>query len=235
MREKIEGNNRKEEFIETAYKLFNMKGYNQTSIQDILDEIGLSRGAFYYYFDSKEDLLEEIALNLVNKVVGIPKKIVAREELTALEKVNEYIRQLVFFKTENLGNYIPMLTEIYGESKNIELEKKVLKKAEQLFRPVIKSIIEQGIDEGVFNVNYPEEIANLYIKLFIVYGSEIGEIYLKLEEDKKALLILREKYLFISEVIENILGIDKGSILIKEIVDEAIQSVKKYYQIKNLY
>ncbi|MEJ6951587.1 TetR/AcrR family transcriptional regulator [Natronospora cellulosivora (SeqCode)] len=235
MVENAEGSNRKTQFIHTAYKLFNLKGYQQTSVQDILDEIGLSRGAFYYYFDSKEDLLEEIALNIVNKQLDIPKEIESREDLSALEKINEYIRQLIFFKTENLGKYIPMVTEVYGNNKNLELEKKVLKKSEELFKPIIESMIEQGIKEGSFDVSYPGEIASLYIKLFIAYGAEIGELYMKLKEDKKALENLRRKYLFFGSVIEKILGLDKGVILIKDIVDEALQSVKEYYQIKDLY
>lgn len=235
MAESIEGHNRKTQFIHTAYKLFNQKGYQQTSVQDILDEIGLSRGAFYYYFDSKEDLLEEIALNIVNKQIEIPEKIERRKDLNALEKINEYIRQLIFFKTESLGRYIPMVTEVYGNNKNLELEKKVLKKSEELFKPLIQSILEQGIDEGLFAVSYPGEIANLYIKLFIAYGAEIGEIYSQLKYDKMALETLRRKYLFFGTVIEKVLGLEPGSILIKDIVEEALESVKKYYQIKDLY
>ena len=54
----IKGDLRKKQILETAEKLFTEKGYQTTSVQDILDELGLSKGSFYHHFESKEYLLE---------------------------------------------------------------------------------------------------------------------------------------------------------------------------------
>ncbi|MDM7911474.1 MAG: helix-turn-helix domain-containing protein, partial [Methanotrichaceae archaeon] len=48
---------RRRELIDTAERLFITKGYAQTAISDIVNEVKVSQGAFYYYFDSKEDVL----------------------------------------------------------------------------------------------------------------------------------------------------------------------------------
>ena len=49
---------RREAFVDVAQRLMQTKGYEQMSIQDVLDELDASRGAFYHYFDSKTALLE---------------------------------------------------------------------------------------------------------------------------------------------------------------------------------
>ncbi len=50
----------KEKIIEKAIELFEKKGFSTTSIQDIVDELGVTKGSFYYYFSSKEQLLMDI-------------------------------------------------------------------------------------------------------------------------------------------------------------------------------
>ena len=54
------GDARREQILRTAEKLFYANGYEQTSVQDILDEIGISKGGFYHHFESKLDLLDAI-------------------------------------------------------------------------------------------------------------------------------------------------------------------------------
>ena len=49
---------RRDEFVDAAQRLIQSRGYEQMSIQDVLDELGASKGAFYHYFDSKEGLLD---------------------------------------------------------------------------------------------------------------------------------------------------------------------------------
>ena len=54
---------RRKEFIETADKLFREKGFDQTSVSDITDKIGLSHGSLFYYFPSKNELMKAVIYN----------------------------------------------------------------------------------------------------------------------------------------------------------------------------
>ena len=53
---------RRDEFVDAAQRLIQSPGYEQMSVQDVLDELGASKGAFYHYFDSKEALLEAVSI-----------------------------------------------------------------------------------------------------------------------------------------------------------------------------
>ncbi|WP_055666641.1 TetR/AcrR family transcriptional regulator [Desnuesiella massiliensis] len=61
MSENTKGEKSKENLIECAARLFLEKGYNATGINDILNSAGLSKGSFYFYFESKKDLAMGVA------------------------------------------------------------------------------------------------------------------------------------------------------------------------------
>ncbi len=61
---------RREAFVDAAQRLIQAKGYDQMSIQDVLDELGASRGAFYHYFDSKTALLEAVVDRIVDAALA---------------------------------------------------------------------------------------------------------------------------------------------------------------------
>src|SRR6266852_3948180 len=74
---------RREAFIEAAQRLMQSKGYEQMSIQDLLDELSASRGAFYHYFDSKQELLEAVIERMVDAGLASIQPIVEDPNLPA--------------------------------------------------------------------------------------------------------------------------------------------------------
>ena len=57
---------RKLELVQIAYRMFLTKGYENTSVDEIIEEAGIAKGTFYYYFESKELLLEEVICMMIN-------------------------------------------------------------------------------------------------------------------------------------------------------------------------
>lgn len=82
---------RKTEILDTAEHLFITKGYGKTTINDILKEIGIAKGTFYYYFKSKEEVMNAIVLRFVSVGVRKAREIVADNTLTAHEKITAFI------------------------------------------------------------------------------------------------------------------------------------------------
>ncbi|MCK5414930.1 MAG: TetR/AcrR family transcriptional regulator, partial [Thermoplasmata archaeon] len=81
---------RRIEFLLTAQKLFMEKGYYATSVDDIVGEMGVAKGLFYYYFKSKEDLVSQMVDHLWDGAKEDYIKIKDRDDLDALEKLMIY-------------------------------------------------------------------------------------------------------------------------------------------------
>ena len=95
------GDQTRQQIVQVAEKLFCAKGYDETSIQDILDEIHGSKGGFYHHFDSKEDLLREICRQ--RAVASADRTKGKLETLTdSLDRLNLVLCDVMPFGTEDL-------------------------------------------------------------------------------------------------------------------------------------
>jgi len=93
-----DGDVRKQELLDAAFKLFYKKGYENTSINSIIEKVGVSKGAFYYYFKSKEEVLDKLSLQQTEKLIKIINKIVKDNKLNALDKLNKIIAGSLEYK-----------------------------------------------------------------------------------------------------------------------------------------
>ena len=97
---KEEHETKRNEILDVALKLLYSKGFDKMTIQDILDELQISKGAFYHYFDSKADVLEALVERMVvEQVEPMLLSAVKDPHLTALEKLQHYIDTAVRWKT----------------------------------------------------------------------------------------------------------------------------------------
>lgn len=78
---------RKAEILDTSERLFTTKGYNRTTIIDILNEIGIAKGTFYYYFKSKEEVVDAIIMRIVDADVDAARKVMEDPDLSAIQKL----------------------------------------------------------------------------------------------------------------------------------------------------
>jgi len=88
-REVKEYDERLQEILSTARELFFTKGYATTSINDIISAIGIAKGTFYHYFDSKDDLLIAVTEQITDEALVGVREIVADPKLNALEKLRK--------------------------------------------------------------------------------------------------------------------------------------------------
>ena len=77
------------EFLETAQQLFFQKGYEKTSVNDIIKKIGVAKGTFYHYFKSKKDLLDKIVKGYVVKTLLKVKGEIEENEFVIFSQVPE--------------------------------------------------------------------------------------------------------------------------------------------------
>lgn len=146
--------------LETAMKLFAEKGYEHTSIQDIINNLGgLSKGAIYHHFRSKEDILNAVTIKMSEQSNKMLFEIQNSPGLTGKEKLRKLL-------TESLNRSVH--DEIFAAAPNIgdspALVFSILRGTIDYTAPVyVLPIIEQGIADGSIQTEYPKELAELIL------------------------------------------------------------------------
>jgi AcrR family transcriptional regulator len=206
-----EGDVRKQEFLSTAFEIFCEKGYDNTSINDIIEKVGVTKGAFYYYFKSKEDILQILADSQVETVLKITRQIAGSTELNAVEKINLLIEKTHEFRNKNIGDRLLLYKLLENES-NARLVRKISEEIIKRGKPEMLRIIEQGIDEGLFDVRFPAEAAEFILQFSIILNSQIQNIMIQKDNNINKKNTALEKLSFYEEVLIKILGITKTNL-----------------------
>jgi AcrR family transcriptional regulator len=163
---------RRKELIDTAERLFIAQGYDQTSISDITKEVNVSQGAFYYYFDSKEDVLVAAMEKQISLMEGDFIRIADNKDLDEAAKLNSMINR--FLSVSASGKKI---IGYIHQAKNATLHLK-LKRVSPFARiaPVMAEVIVKGCKNNRFHVERPLETSYL---LLVLIASANHIFYLK--------------------------------------------------------
>lgn len=150
--------NKKNEILDTAERLFMEKGYENTSINDILSVSGIAKGSLYYHYKSKEDVLDGIIGRITEQIVTSAKTVADDAALTAHEKM------LRIIPTVNItySPYERMLHELHRPS-NALLHQKSITQTLNAVAPIMADIVEQGNREGVYHTQYPLETVEILL------------------------------------------------------------------------
>lgn len=147
-----DGEMRRREIQSAARELFIKKGYEQTSVNDILKIVGIAKGTFYYYFDSKGEVLEAIILDIVDEGIIMAEDILRDKSIPLINRIMMGIKaQAPKFEGVN---------EIKQEIHNVEntkLERLYLKEMLKRMTPILHESISEGMDQGIFHTKYPNE------------------------------------------------------------------------------
>ena len=214
---------RKSEFLNTAMGLFMTHGYESTSVNMIIEAVGVSKGAFYHYFKTKEDLLDELAAVTAARALEEVKPIVEDPSLSALEKLNEMFARTNSFKAKNREFFRTLAQVFYGDS-NIMLRNRMTQRSIDMVAPLMEGIITQGNREGSMKVKYPRETAVFILKIGSHMPEEFARKIPETETRPGAVdEILRSLQVY-TESVERILAVNPGDL---SLVDDSIITVIK--------
>lgn len=149
---------RKVEILDAALKLFVKKGFNRTSIQDIADAAGITKGGLYHYLKSKEEILFLLHERFISE--GFSKlKLIEEESLSTEEKLVKLLKAHL----EIIKDFKDDITIFYKEYNNLSPEnyKIVLNKRDD-YESIFINVLEEGRINGVFNVEN-SRIASFFI------------------------------------------------------------------------
>ncbi|MDD3655414.1 MAG: TetR/AcrR family transcriptional regulator [Atribacterota bacterium] len=225
MRKVKKHHERKKEYLEAARKLFFTKGYEQTPVEAIIKEVGLSKGSFYYYFKSKKDLLDELTKELSLQIITKIEEIVGRDDLDAISKLNKSFSEAAAIKFENI-QLIKTLLKVLCDEKNVYFRYKIYQKNTDIIAPEFYKIVQQGIKEEIFNTPYPLESSRMIFELANALTERIAKLILEVNEKPENFQKLQREYDNYQLAIERILGTKEGAInfindnLLKSFIDK---------------
>ena len=209
----LEHTAKRNEILDTTLQLIYSKGYEKMTIQDILDQLQISKGAFYHYFDSKVDVLEAVIERMAaEQVEPVFLSIVQDPHLSALEKLHHYFELSTRWKTSK-RTFVTELVKIWYSDENALARQKMLARTVEHMGPFFTEIIKQGVREGVFTTLYPEVAAQVIVNLIYDLAYESGQLFIA-EDVKESDNLQRIETLYraYSDVLERVVGAPKDSI-----------------------
>ncbi|MBA7530495.1 hypothetical protein ES705_22703 [subsurface metagenome] len=202
---------RKNELLNVAQELFFAKGYVQTSVDAIIKKVGVSKGTFYYYFKSKEDLMNKLVKRMTNQILIEVKKITERQYLDALTKLNRAYITTRNVKLENI-DLIKLYLRVLYKDENIMLRHKIYMSNVDLLVPEFAKIINQGVEEKIFNTPFPRKAAKLVFELAQIVGDSTAKLLSEMDKNPEIIEKLKKEIDIYEDGIERIIGAKKGSI-----------------------
>ena len=174
---------RRAEIMDAAMLLFMEKGYANTTTQDIVDKVNISRGLLYYHFKNKEDILYCLVERYSEKLLSDIHVIVYDDDKTAIEKIRAFIDATII-STDNVSAEGTELQKTVDLEENRYMLDKLSHKLIEKLTIYFERIINHGISEKVFSVKYPSETAEFLMTAYVFVSNNICIKTSKKETDK---------------------------------------------------
>lgn len=200
-----------ERILDVSQRLFLEKGYENTTIQDIVDELGgLTKGAVYHHFKSKEEIMDAVgdrmffSNNPFEAVRG-------RTDLNGLQKLREAVRL-----NQSDQERVRLTAQSIPIAKSPRLLQEMIISNRKVLTPYFLELIEEGNRDGSMHTNYPREIAELLPLLTSLWL--LPSVYPASREQMK------RKFLFLGEMLEK-MGVPLMDDGIRALVDRFFEQI----------
>lgn len=198
MRVVKEATERRNEILDVAERLFGTKGFDNTSTNDILNEIGIARGTLYYHFKSKEEILDALIGRITGQLAARAKAVAENREIPVLQRLTMTIMAL------NLDNKLGHeVMEQVHRPQNALMHQKMRENLLSEVNPLVTGLIEEAIQQGICQTDYPAEV----VEMVMLYSTISFDALAEDTEEKRQRKIMA----FICNL-ERLLGMKRDSL-----------------------
>lgn len=198
MRVVKEAEERRNEILDTAERLFVEKGFDGTSTNDILNDIGIARGTLYYHFKSKEDILDAMIERLTGRLIANASEIVRKKDIPVMQRLTMTMMSLNV--SGGIGQEI--MKQIH-KPQNALMHQKMQTTLLSAVNPLITGLIEEGIAQGICSTDYPADV----VEMVLLYSNTSFDDLAELNSDER-----RKKITAFIYNLERLLGMERGSL-----------------------
>lgn len=204
---------RRRDILDLALALFLEKGYEATTVADIVARAGLSKGAFYHHFAAKDDLLEALAERFARQSLRGFDRLLSDPSLNAFEKLEAYLVHARNWKREMGPQVLAAFTAIFRPD-NLLLYHRIHLAGMRLVAPVLTRIIAEGIADRVFDTPDAESAADMMLLLAASTHDATGRVLAanSRADREAALAALAKRIDLIGIAADRLLGLPDGSI-----------------------
>ena len=206
------GDARRGELLATAERLFYTKGYEKTSVQDILTEVGFSKGGFYHHFDSKLSVLEAICENRAKETCERAKVLVG-EQQGAVGKLNALFHDAAFF-TGGSQHFVALLIQVAYREDGALMREKMKARQLEYMQSVLEEVLDEGVRTQAFFVTDIPTSAQMILRLYMQFADDIAFLLAQDESEEKILEAMIAKLRVYRTAIERVLVAPFGSIVL---------------------
>ena len=156
------GERRKQELLKIAYRMFIQKGYEETSIDEIIAEAHIAKGTYYYYFPSKEATLEEVINMMINDEVERAKAVLSAQIPIPQKLVGVIVSLRPEQDESNIANAL-------NQKENIIMHEKINRRIVDEAVPILAEVVSEGIAQGMFTCDHIEE----RVRMILIMGQHL--------------------------------------------------------------
>lgn len=189
---------KRNEILDVAERLFLIKGYEKCTINNILDVVGIAKGTFYYYFKSKEEVLDLIINRVAEIVVERAESLASNSELSPEDK----LFNLLFSMRVN-DEVDDEFMEGIHKPENALMHQKSLMIMVTKITPIFEKIVNEGIIQGIFKSEFPRQYVQIFLTSSITLLDD-GIFQVSREEQQKMIIALLS-------VLDKMLGLPQGT------------------------
>lgn len=194
------GEKRKQELLKIAYGMFLEKGYENTSVDEIIEAAGIAKGTYYYYFESKEQMLEEVIDMMLDAETAKADAIMAAD-ISIPEKLVGIVSSFRPDVSE------APIRDAVNSPENLLMHEKINRRLNERIIPIISRLVEEGVKQGIFSCGeIPQRV-----RMIIILSRELFDEEEYTEADIDVFIDVVEKILhakpgtmgFIKKIITN--------------------------------
>jgi AcrR family transcriptional regulator len=172
---------KREAFVDAAIRLVQRKGYEQLSVQGVIEEVGASRGAFFHYFESKAALLAAIVDRMVEAATSAVAPIAVDPDLTAPQKLQRIFAGIAQWKSVQPELQPDAVADLvrtwYSDENTIVIERMRVAVASRI-TPLLVTVLREGAADGSFSVTSPEGTAIVFTSLILGLNEAAVRLFL---------------------------------------------------------
>ena len=199
------GEKRKRELLQIAYDVFLSRGYENTSVDEIIAEARIAKGTFYYYFPSKEKMLEEVIEMMIESEAETARRIIG-SDMPVPQKIVAVITSIKPAETEK------PIKDALMQPENVLMHNKIRKKLIEVVVPLLSEVVKEGVEKKIFACdNIPERV-----RMLLVISNDTFNDRAFTRGDVAVFIDMTEK----------LLGADKGTMgFINDLIDKSKMEV----------